>query len=266
MGIGSLTIKRFIAYSIVIHLLAMSFLFIRPSRQERQGSPFFARLVTPGEIAETESFVPPPKVAPLPPESKPEVMSEEPEKPQALKPQVSAPQDDGSRVQHDIKGQAPGSRGESLEDGQFKIPPGTGGFSFPLKRENLFDRAVISESAQKQEDKTAKSTITFDAKEFKYYGYMRRLREKIEGIWQYPADAAMRGIYGDLYINFTIKKNGALGSVDLVRTSGYRSLDEAAIKALKEAAPYWPLPEEWKEEALTIKGHFIYSLQGTYIR
>ena len=54
--------------------------------------------------------------------------------------------------------------------------------------------------------------------------------------------------------------------MDLVRTSGYRSLDEAAIKALKEAAPYWPLPEEWKEEALTIKGHFIYSLQGTYIR
>ena len=86
------------------------------------------------------------------------------------------------------------------------MPPGTGGFSFPLKRENLFDRAVISESAQKQEDKTAKSTITFDAKEFKYYGYMRRLREKVEGIWQYPSDAAMRGLYGDLYINFTIKR------------------------------------------------------------
>lgn len=249
----------------------MSFLFIRPSRQEQKGSPLFARLVTPGEIAETESFVPPPRTAPLPQDietHKPEVMDEKPVKSQISnqKPQVSIPQDGGSLIPQIMKGQAPGSGGEPVKDGQLKIPPGTGGFSFPLKRENLFDRAVISESAQKQEDKTAKSTITFDAKEFKYYGYMRRLREKIEGIWQYPSDAATRGIYGDLYVNFTIKKNGALGSVDLVRTSGYRSLDEAAIKALKEAAPYWPLPEEWKEEALTIKGHFIYSLQGTYIR
>lgn len=243
----------------------MSFLFIRPSRQERQGSPFFARLVTPGEIAETGSFVPPPGTAPLPRDietHKPEVMDEKPD----LKPQVSIPQDSGSQIPDAMKGQVPGSGVESLEKGQFKVPPGTGGFSFPLKRDNLFDREVISESAQKQEEKQQKSTITFDAKEFKYYGYMRRLREKVEGIWQYPSDAATRGIYGDLYINFTIKKNGALGSVDLIRTSGYRSLDEAAIKALREAAPYWPLPEEWKEEALTIKGHFIYSLQGTYIR
>ncbi len=249
----------------------MSILFIQPPRQEQKGSPLFARLVTPGEIAETENFMPLSKTAPLPQDietHKPEVMSERSEKPQISnqKSQVSIPQDGSSRIPQVMKGQVPGSGGEPVKDGQLKIPPGTGGFSFPLKRENLFDREVISESAQKQEDKTAKSTITFDAKEFKYYGYMRRLREKVEGIWQYPSDAAMRGLYGDLYISFTIKKNGSLGSVELVRTSGYRSLDEAAIKALKEAAPYWPLPEEWKEEALTIKGHFIYSLQGTYIR
>lgn len=243
----------------------MSFLFIRPSVQKQKGAPFWARLVTQEETAETGSLLPPHQAEPLPPDMedhKPEVMSEKPD----LKPQVSIPQDGSSQIPEAMKGQVPGGGGESLEDGQFKIPPGTGGFSFPLKRDNLFDREIISESAQKQEDKQAKSTITFDAKGFKYYGYMRRLREKIEGIWQYPADAAMRGIYGDLYISFTIKKNGTLGSVELVRTSGYRSLDEAAIKALKEAAPYWPLPEEWKEDGLTIKGHFIYSLQGTYIR
>ena len=54
--------------------------------------------------------------------------------------------------------------------------------------------------------------------------------------------------------------------MELVRTSGYRSLDEAAMKALKDAAPYWPLPEDWKEEELTVKGHFIYSIYGVYVR
>ena len=54
--------------------------------------------------------------------------------------------------------------------------------------------------------------------------------------------------------------------MELVRTSGYRSLDEAAMKALKDVAPYWPLPEDWKEEELTVKGHFIYSIYGVYVR
>ncbi|MBA4348820.1 MAG: energy transducer TonB, partial [Thermodesulfovibrio sp.] len=112
----------------------------------------------------------------------------------------------------------------------------------------------------------SESTITFDTEEFKYYGYLQRLKEKIEGLWKYPHDAAERGIYGDLYIKFTIKKNGKLGAVELVRTSGHKSLDDAAIKALKDAEPYWPLPDELDKEGLTITGHFIYSIYGIYIR
>ena len=111
-----MTIKRFISYSIVIHLLAMSFLFIRPPRQEQKGSPFFARLVTLGEIAETESFVPLPKAAPLPQDietQKPEVMNEKSEKPQTtdIKPQSSIPKDSGSQIPQVMKGQRPGSMG-----------------------------------------------------------------------------------------------------------------------------------------------------------
>lgn len=141
---------------------------------------------------------------------------------------------------------------------------------FPVPKtlkEKLFDKDIISKSAKKErEKKKTESTITFDTEEFKYYGYLHRLKEKIEGIWKYPHDAAERGIYGDLYIKFTIKKNGKLGAVELVRTSGHKSLDDAAIKALKDAEPYWPLPDELDKEGLTITGHFIYSIYGIYIR
>jgi protein TonB len=57
-----------------------------------------------------------------------------------------------------------------------------------------------------------------------------------------------------------------LGAVELIRTSGHKSLDDAAMKALKEGEPYWPLPDEWGMEAYTIEGHFIYSIYGYYIR
>ena len=253
----------------------MSLLFVSPVKKEQKGTPFFAKLVTPedigldsGEMAEPQSpvlseAIPiPPKIGKTVPHSysseKPSVPSM-PEKEGAQDLKASVPRNGNSQIPQ------AGSDINSIPDTGI-IPPGTGGgLSFPLKRENLFDREIIAKSAKK-EDEQKKSSVTFDAKEFKYYGYMQRLKEKIEGIWQYPSDAAMRGIYGDLYINFTIKKDGSLGSVDLFRTSGHRSLDEAAIKALRDAAPYWPLPEEWKEDGLTIKGHFIYTLYGTYIR
>ncbi|PKL52368.1 MAG: hypothetical protein CVV37_01730 [Nitrospira bacterium HGW-Nitrospira-1] len=61
-------------------------------------------------------------------------------------------------------------------------------------------------------------------------------------------------------------KNGKLGAVELVRTSGYKMLDAAAIKALKDGEQYWPLPEAWDMESYTILGHFVYSLYGYSLR
>ncbi|MCX7793377.1 MAG: TonB family protein [Thermodesulfovibrionales bacterium] len=130
----------------------------------------------------------------------------------------------------------------------------------------LFDKEIIKEKAKEDSVEEKISKMTFDTKEFKYQGYMNRLKEKIESIWQYPLSAAQRGIYGDLYIRFSIKKDGSLGRVQLIRTSGYRELDEAAMKALFDGAPYWPLPQEWGIDEFIIDGHFIYTLYGYYIR
>jgi protein TonB len=145
------------------------------------------------------------------------------------------------------------------QPGEIKRPPA------PTLREKLFDKEVVEKFAKLEETKKDNS-ITFDTDEFKYRTYMLRLKEKIESIWRYPPDAAMGGIHGDLIIRFTIKKNGMLGDLELLRTSGHRSLDEAALQALKEAQPFWPLPKEWGKDSLPITGHFVYTMNGTYIR
>jgi protein TonB len=135
----------------------------------------------------------------------------------------------------------------------------------PSIREKLFDREIVEKYAKREEGRRDNS-ITFDTREFKYEGYMMRLKDRIEGIWHYPADAAMRGIYGDLVIEFTIAKNGRLTDVSLKRTSGHRGLDQAAMQALKDGEPYWPLPDEWGKDSLTVTGHFVYSIYGAHIR
>lgn len=264
----------------------MSLLFISPVTKEQKGKPFFARLVTAEDIGMEggdRTTHKSPKVILPPVPAKTASLSRS-----STKPFVPSAPSTGSKSPQSAKSQespahttAPSgsmSNGsEDLKSSQSGLPPGTG-LQFPGKREDIemnkgkgfsigqSAREAGEKIAKKTEDQKDKSSITFDVKGFKYDGYMMRIKDKIEGIWQYPSDAAMRGIYGDLYLSFTIKKNGSLSKVELVRTSGYRSLDEAAMKALKDAAPYWPLPEDWKEEELTVKGHFIYSIYGVYIR
>ena len=127
----------------------------------------------------------------------------------------------------------------------------------------LFDKKTIEKYARKAP--SPQKGLTFDTSEFRHRGYLRMLKEKIERIWKYPGEASKLGISGDLYVKFVIKKDGKLGKVDIVRTSGYRDLDEAVIKALKNGEPYWPLPKDWENEDLEINGHFIYIFGGTYV-
>ena len=146
------------------------------------------------------------------------------------------------------------------------LPEGEQGLSQKPKS-FLFDKETIEKYAQKktEEAKGEKKGLTFDAPELQHRGYMRKLKEKIESIWKYPEEAARRGMSGDLYIKFSIHKDGGLGEIELIRTSGYSDFDKAAIKALKDAAPYWPLPDDMKEGELSITGHFIYVFGTPYV-
>jgi protein TonB len=108
--------------------------------------------------------------------------------------------------------------------------------------------------------------VTFNTREVMFQGYMDRLRDRVERVWRYPLEAAKRGIYGDLIIVFTVRRDGTLSDVRVKRTSGHSMLDQAAIEALREAEPFWPLPDDWGRESLTITGKFIYLNGRYYIR
>ncbi len=101
--------------------------------------------------------------------------------------------------------------------------------------------------------------VSLDTKEVKYASYFARIKHQIERVWIYPMDAAKRGISGDLTLNFRISKDGNLLGVRLMDRSGYEILDMAALKAVKEAAPFYPFPETIRQEKLSIQANFIYT-------
>jgi protein TonB len=274
-------LRHSLIYSIILHILIVFLaLFFTAEKGEKGVSPFFAHIITPEEL---KSMPIPPK---LPPPKK-EELSKMPKIPRNIplpkeKSSIPSQTDLGlgseNKADSKIHTQSQSDESEGKEDKTSKshekgiIKEGADNIDKNKSNQNFkekfFDKDVIGQLAKRYKDEPDRkdSSITFDTKEFKYYGYLQRLKEKIESIWRYPPEAAEKGIYGDLYIRFTIKKNGRLGAVELLRTSGHKSLDDAAIKALKDAEPYWPLPDEWGKDGFTITGHFIYSIYGTYIR
>jgi len=267
-----LTIKRFFAYSIVFHAIffIIALLVISPIK-DKKGEEFFARLISPEEFLPS---APPisgvPKARPVQP-ARSKTAQPRSSVPELKKGDQTVPSTGLSYSRPLQPAIAPSQGGEtgsgisnSENEGAIQVPSGP----LPSIKEKLFDRNIIGDIAKrdiKKEEKEGQA-FSFDAKEMRYLPYLRRLKERIESIWIYPPDAAAKGIYGDLLIKFTIKKNGRLGSVELIRTSGYKTLDDAALRALRNAEPFWPLPDEWGMEAYTIEGHFVYTIYGYYVR
>ena len=278
--------KRYVVISIIFHTLIVVIAFFLISNKSQEApKPFIARIVTPDELSneakkENNAVLKEDRTIKRNHESQihsiereaPKVLSAIPSSPSAKRTALGPPalakelptRGAGIKSLPD-RGGAKGQREESGDQPSEKsLPPG--GQQAAI-RDRLFDRDIIAKlSKQEQEGVKNSSSITFDTEEFKYYGYMQRLKEKIESAWKYPPDAAARREYGDLYIQFTIKKDGKIGAIELVKTSGHPSLDTAAIKALRDADPYWPLPNAMGKESLTITGHFVYLNGAYYIR
>ena len=80
--------------------------------------------------------------------------------------------------------------------------------------------------------------------EYKYAAYMDAWRAKVEriGNLNYPEQAKRQGIAGSLVLDVAIKPDGSLQGVQVLRSSGQKVLDDAAVRIVELAAPYAPLP------------------------
>ena len=115
------------------------------------------------------------------------------------------------------------------------------------------------------EDSGYDEPISLDTTETKYVSYFNRIKHQIQRVWRYPAQAAQRGVSGQLMLKFQISRDGNLLGVRLVDNSGFDILDIAAVKAVKEAAPYYPFPITIPKKKLSILATFVYNPNSNQI-
>ena len=80
-----------------------------------------------------------------------------------------------------------------------------------------------------------------------------QVRQRIANAKHYPRVAQRRGMEGQPVIAFTLNKGGRLMKVGLTQTSGYQLLDQAALEAVHQAAPYPEIPTELKTDTFQFK-------------
>ena len=102
--------------------------------------------------------------------------------------------------------------------------------------------------------------------EYRFAQYIEDWRVKVEriGNLNYPEQARREQIFGKLQLSVSIRKDGSLESVEVSKSSGHRILDAAAMRIVKLAAPYSPLPPSITKDVdiLTITRTWTFHLDG----
>lgn len=105
--------------------------------------------------------------------------------------------------------------------------------------------AQIRRDHQAYQERPRKKFIGARTQEYRFANYVDNWRLKVEriGNLNYPAEARERRIYASLQLTVGIKRDGEVDSIEINRTSGYKFLDQAALRIVRLAAPFERFPE-----------------------
>jgi len=100
--------------------------------------------------------------------------------------------------------------------------------------------------------------VSLNTRDPVYVTYFNKIKQSIESQWEYPEMALRYGLQGKLALEFTISGNGQLEQIRLIRSSGSQLLDGEALRAIKAAAPFPPIPPWIKPNPLSISASMEY--------
>lgn len=111
--------------------------------------------------------------------------------------------------------------------------------------------AALEEKRQAYAKRPKKRVLTSaSTKEARDAAYLDAWRLKIErvGNLNYPAEAKRKEIFGQLRLLVAINSDGTLREMKILKSSGHRILDQAAMQIVKLASPYSAFPPEIKQD------------------
>lgn len=105
--------------------------------------------------------------------------------------------------------------------------------------------AEIHLRSQRYARRPKRKFVSASTREYEYATYLRQWVDRVErvGNLNYPDEARRRGIGGTLVITVAIRRDGTVERADIIQSSKIPLLDQAAMRIVRLAEPYPPLPK-----------------------
>jgi periplasmic protein TonB len=92
------------------------------------------------------------------------------------------------------------------------------------------------------------------------YGWLSEMIvRRVEELKRYPADARLEQAQGKVVVKAVINEDGSVSNAEVVKSSGFRSLDQAALDLMRHAGPF-NLPRPLGKSSLAIRVPINYSI------
>ncbi|MBS0569434.1 MAG: energy transducer TonB [Proteobacteria bacterium] len=112
----------------------------------------------------------------------------------------------------------------------------------------------IQRESQAYAKRPHKKYISANTKEYAYAAYMAAWVARMEriGNLNYPDEARRDHVHGQLVLTVALARNGKIKSIDVIHSSGHKILDDAAMRIVRLAAPFPPIPKDENIDELYI--------------
>jgi TonB family protein len=129
-----------------------------------------------------------------------------------------------------------------------------------IDREDLKGSSDSLDQGKDISSADTQDTISLDTKDERYVQYAGTIKAKIAKNWEYPAEARLSLMEGEVTVLFSLAKDGGMTQIKIESGSGYDILDSEVIRAIKASLPFPSFPETVKVNRLNIKARFNYQL------
>lgn len=116
-----------------------------------------------------------------------------------------------------------------------------------------------SQATLPNSNRSNRGTPGVDARQDVDFGfYLEQLQQKVRRQWmpQLTQSSWKTVIY------FSVRRSGEVSNIQIARPSGHSATDEAALSAVKRAAPFAPLPTEYTQDQINIQFTFNINAYG----
>jgi protein TonB len=95
---------------------------------------------------------------------------------------------------------------------------------------------------------------SLDVSDFPYAWYLRQVVQQVQGEWQRQNRLSEPNQKPVLFVE--IQRDGSIRTPRIAESSGNALYDQAALRAIVDASPFPPLPQEWPRPSLRVNFKF----------